>query len=53
MVRQEVISAEDLGRLETFHERALPVRDVEPIVVLVYEGRHIVIDGKSGEQVAS
>ena len=45
--REESMSTEELRRLETFHERALPLRDVEPIVVLIYAGRRIVIDGNT------
>ena len=45
--REEYLSPGELRRLESFHERASPLRDVEPIVVLVYEGRHIVIDGNN------
>jgi hypothetical protein len=44
-VREEQLSLADLSVLEVFHTRARPARDVEPIVVLSFRARRVVIDG--------
>jgi len=57
-IREEVFNLADLNRLNVFHDKAMPARDVEPIVVLSFQGRQYVIDGnkrvnawrKSGKQ---
>jgi hypothetical protein len=45
--REETLSVEELGLLETYHGRANPVWNVEPIIVLGYHDRRIVIDGNT------
>ena len=47
VVREERLSVDELCELERYHDRAVPARDVEPIVVLAYQGRNIVIEGNT------
>jgi hypothetical protein len=46
-IHEEVLPLEGLRRLKRYNEHATdPQWDVEPIVVLVYEGQRFVIDGQ-------
>jgi len=44
-VRQELLSAGDLRTLERYHRKTNPGRTHEPIVVLEFGGRRLVVDG--------
>jgi len=44
-LRQELLSAEDLRTLERYHQKTNPQRTHDPIVVLEFEGRRLVVDG--------
>ncbi len=47
VVREVLISVDELRQLELYHEGASPLRDYCPIVILFYEGRRVVIDGNN------
>jgi len=47
VVRQEVLSVDELRQLELFHNRPFPQRCDDPIIVLVCEERRVVIDGNN------
>jgi hypothetical protein len=47
VVREEHLPVAALCELERYHDRSVPAWEVEPIVVLVYEGRRIVIEGNN------
>lgn len=47
VVREERLSVDQLCQLDRYHNSAVPNWDVEPIVVLAYEGRNIVVEGNN------
>src|SRR2546430_8600351 len=46
-LREARLSPEQLTQLDRYHERRVPQFEVEPVVVLRYEGRGIVIEGNT------
>ena len=46
-VWEENLSSESLAELQVYHSRALPLRSNGPIVVLLYQGHRVVIDGNN------
>jgi hypothetical protein len=46
-VYEEQLSPVQLCELERFHDRATTANEQEPVVVLLYQGRKIVIDGNT------
>ncbi len=47
LVREEMMSAALLNDLVRYHERTRPLRPCGPIVVLLHQGRRVVIDGNN------
>jgi hypothetical protein len=46
-IREEHLALDQLNELERYHDRRVPSRDVEPVIVLEYEGRRVLIDGNT------
>jgi len=46
-LREARLSPDQLAGLERYHDRRVPICDIEPVVVLLYEGREIVIEGNT------
>ena len=44
-VHEEFLSLDDLRQLKRYHDKDRPLREDDPIVVLVYQGQRFVIDG--------
>jgi len=47
ILHEEQLSPAQLCALERYHDRAVTKNDREPVVVLLYQGRRIVVDGNT------